>query len=664
MPASAAGRLTKPAEAKSGSQGVYRQAVASPDGSRVYAIGREFRAWKNDGGMWETSDAPIGLQLIDPQSGLRLSTLESDAHRVTLSEDGASVLLHGWLGSTLLGGPTGAVPGGHPRLSGILAHDRRDARGARRPDHARRRRTRVAAGPREAAASLVCGRRIHAVFRRTNARGGRAIGPPGLPDSAIGLGEGFALATRWRTFSRWQRALTGRGEFPLLVEDAERQAAQRPPHPHRVLLAIVRRIEAVVADQAGRRTPAASEMTPGEIEYCRGAFTEFTRLVFACTGGALRIEATELVLEEPARQLSSIGKGRYWLSAANAFAGRESMVPPDMLDSIAVYYKLPRGIVPALHGGAVGRDRGLRGSAHFSLWVSHWNEPLGPFNRTVIASLHEWLHNVSFYAHRVMGETAVPDCHAGEEYGYGDSDGGYPQWQAWNRDLMLRYTPREFWRRLTSRGRLLPPERLGFLFSLARGWRTHAAGSPAFDRRVFYGWYTVAADWMRRLPALEDGDLRRITGLRDLRVELRQSGPNSHVVWALRTSVPVDSPYADGDSLRVPPALDNVLSLGRLPAPGPVDDPVAAYTGAPLESIAWIRSPRAARDRRDLLLVRVDVAPWLLPRLRVVGRSAADSVVGYLSRKDPSEGHPVNLLVAAVDLGEPPPGDELAACAA
>ena len=146
MPDSAAGRLTKPAEAKSGSQGVYRQAVASPDGSRVYAIGREFRAWKNDGGMWETSDAPIGLQLIDPQSGLRLSTLESDAHRVTQSEDGASVLLHGWLGSTLLGGPTGAVPGGHPRLSGILAHDRRDARGARRPGHARRRRTRVAAG--------------------------------------------------------------------------------------------------------------------------------------------------------------------------------------------------------------------------------------------------------------------------------------------------------------------------------------------------------------------------------------------------------------------------------------------------------------------------------------------------------------------------------------
>jgi hypothetical protein len=506
------------------------------------------------------------------------------------------------------------------------------------------------------------------VFRRTNARRGPAIGeavrPSGLPDSAIGLGEGFALATRWNTFSRWQRALPGRAEFPLLVEDAERQAARRTPHPHRMLLAIVRRIDALADDEAGRRTRAVSEMTPHEVDYCRGAFSEFTRLVFACTGGALRIEATELVLEEPARRLSSIGKGRYWLSAADAFASRESNIPPDAFDSIAVYYKMPPGIVPGLHGGAVGRDHGLRGSAYFSLWVSHWNEPLGPFNRTVVASLHEWLHNVSFYARRVMGETAIPDCHAGEEYGYWDTDGGYPQWQAWNRDLMLRYTPREFWYRLTSRGRLLPPECLGLLFSLARFRRSLASWLPPFGRRVLYRWHAVAPDWMRRLPALEDRDLRRITRLRDLRVELRQPAPNTHVVWALRTSILVGSAYTSDDPVHVAPALDNVLSLGRLPAPGPIDDPMAAYTGAPLESVAWIRSPRAARDRRDLLLIRTDVAPWLLPRLRVVGRPAADSIVGYLSRKDPSEGQPVNLLVAAVDFGDDPPRDELDACGA
>ncbi|MBF8256480.1 MAG: hypothetical protein HW375_1387 [Anaerolineales bacterium] len=91
---------TMPAEAKGGSQGVYRQAVASPDGARVYAVGREYQAWKNADGMWEMSDTSLGLQVIDPGTGRRLTTLETDAFRVALSEDGAWMLLHGWLGPT------------------------------------------------------------------------------------------------------------------------------------------------------------------------------------------------------------------------------------------------------------------------------------------------------------------------------------------------------------------------------------------------------------------------------------------------------------------------------------------------------------------------------------------------------------------------------------
>jgi hypothetical protein len=78
--------------------------------------------------------------------------------------------------------------------------------------------------------------------------------------------------------------------------------------------------------------------------------------------------------------------------------------------------------------------------------------------------------------------------------------------------------------------------------------------------------------------------------------------------------------------------------------------------------MAWLRSPRAPRSQRDLLLLRLDVAPWILPRLRVVGRPAADSIVGYLARRDPSEGQRLNLLVLAVDFGEQPPRDELEAC--
>ena len=432
-----------------------------------------------------------------------------------------------------------------------------------------------------------------------------------------------------------------------------------------MLLAIVPHVDAPFLDAAGNPGRAVSDMTPRQVDYCRACFTEFTSLVFACTGGALQIEATELVLPKPARRLTPMGQGRYWLSAADAFAGREDLVPRDELDGLAVYYKMPPGVIPGLHGGAVGRDHGLRGSAYFTLWVSHWDEETGPLNRTVIASLHEWMHNVSFHAHRVMGDTAVADCHAGEEYGYWDTDGGYPQWQAWNRDLMLRYIPRDFWYRLSSRGPLLPSERLKPIFAVARLWRTlvHGGLRPPFDRR-FHRWHEVESDWMRRLPQLTDRDLRSITRLPDLQVRLRQPAPNTHVVWALHTSCEVESPYAAGDPLGAAPALDNVLSLGRLPRPGPIGDPAAAFIESPLESMAWLRSPRAERDRRDLVLLRVDVAPWLLPRLRVVGRPAAESVVGYLARRDPSEGQRLNIFVLAVDFGDRPPRDEVEACRA
>jgi hypothetical protein len=177
-----------------------------------------------------------------------------------------------------------------------------------------------------------------------------------------------------------------------------------------------------------------------------------------------------------------------------------------------------------------------------------------------------------------------------------------------------------------------------------------------------YGWEDVGADWMRQLPQLEDRDLRSVTGLPDLRLTLQQPAANTPVVWALQTSSPVDSPYASGDPLAAAPALDNVLALGRLPEPARLDDAAAAFHTAPIESLAWIRSRRAALDRRDLLLLRVDVAPWILPRLRVVGRPAADSLLGFVARRDPAEGQRLNLLVAAVDFGDRPPRDELAAC--
>jgi hypothetical protein len=212
---------------------------------------------------------------------------------------------------------------------------------------------------------------------------------------------------------------------------------------------------------------------------------------------------------------------------------------------------------------------------------------------------------------------------------------------------MLRYTPSSFWYRLTSQGPLVPE------------------GAPPTVRRpeadAFLRWSDVAGDWMRKLPILQDHDLQDLTRLPDLHIEIAQPGPNSHLAWGIRTSAPVPSPYHDGPLLEAPCRLDNVLAMGRRPEPTLPGDPSGGYATAPLESMAWVRSPNAPPDRRDLVFVRPDVAPWILPRLAVAGAPATDRVLGFLNRRDPSEGQQVNLLAVAVDFGSQPPRDELEA---
>jgi hypothetical protein len=106
------------------------------------------------------------------------------------------------------------------------------------------------------------------------------------------------------------------------------------------------------------------------------------------------------------------------------------------------------------------------------------------------------------------------------------------------------------------------------------------------------------------------------------------------------------------------------MAFARLPQPTRADDPFGGYAAAPIESLAWLRSPAAPADSRDLILIRPDVAPAVLERLRVAGRPASERVVGYVNGQDPAEGQQVNVLAVAVDLGPRPPIDELEAVGA
>ena len=87
---------TVSAEAKGPLEGAFRQAIASTDGSRLYTVGVDYHARRTDDGQWEMRDEPLGLQVIDPSTGLKISSIDSDASRVALTKDGAWLLLTIW----------------------------------------------------------------------------------------------------------------------------------------------------------------------------------------------------------------------------------------------------------------------------------------------------------------------------------------------------------------------------------------------------------------------------------------------------------------------------------------------------------------------------------------------------------------------------------------
>lgn len=87
---------TWPAQAKGASEGAVKRAVFSPDGSRLYTLSRSLHAAKNEDGVWEGWDEPLGLDVIDPATGLRLDHRDTDAGGLGLSKDGRWILLTGW----------------------------------------------------------------------------------------------------------------------------------------------------------------------------------------------------------------------------------------------------------------------------------------------------------------------------------------------------------------------------------------------------------------------------------------------------------------------------------------------------------------------------------------------------------------------------------------
>jgi len=86
------------AEAKGASQGGYKSAVLSPDGAKLYVLGRSMASsFDEQGQVTAVEERSLGLQVLELDTGLQVMALPTEADRLRFSADSASLLLVGWM---------------------------------------------------------------------------------------------------------------------------------------------------------------------------------------------------------------------------------------------------------------------------------------------------------------------------------------------------------------------------------------------------------------------------------------------------------------------------------------------------------------------------------------------------------------------------------------
>lgn len=87
------------AEAK-GANGTTKQALLSPDGTRLYVLGMTEQTSVDSNGQFQVNQTPLGLQVIDPATETELKKLDTIAAYFYLSPDGSAVILNNWQDSS------------------------------------------------------------------------------------------------------------------------------------------------------------------------------------------------------------------------------------------------------------------------------------------------------------------------------------------------------------------------------------------------------------------------------------------------------------------------------------------------------------------------------------------------------------------------------------
>jgi len=387
------------------------------------------------------------------------------------------------------------------------------------------------------------------------------------------------LLNEWGNPERLVRGSGGWEEFRALYEEAQQRIAAGRARVWKVKAVLFLRLNVTFTDVDGVASQQRTVMAAPEIQFALETFARFEAAVEAFTRGAVDIQITASLEEEPVR--GAYRAGEVWALDPRV-AGEEYLrgrFNPGDFDSI-LYMYLPGPIDSFSFGGTAGRTNNATQSF---VIVSSGREGGVRIGHTE-AMVHEWFHQVedtySRWGYGGYPNAALPHLHSAEQNGYTTDQAGYTGWFAWLRDLMLWSVRPGMWSKMSNRE---DPD-FGAVIKQTRPFSG-----------VRYSWASVRDDPWAKLPFMTPEDIGRLLGMG---VTVRTGAsqvlfvPDGQIESAVLTSVDAEEAF-----------LNNQLNFSR-------------------ECMARLRV-----HGKDICFVRFDMADFVLDSLDA-------EVLGYMNVED------------------------------
>ncbi len=398
-------------------------------------------------------------------------------------------------------------------------------------------------------------------------------------DWRIALNEFGNIGRRYYGSGGWE-------EFRWLYQRAQERIRRGESNVWKCKAYIFRRTDVLYRRVDGVLEPQRMYLSDEDLEFCLETFARFEALVEAFTEGALDVQLTFGIEEEPVTGYYE-GAGVWSLDPRDA-GERFLKARFNTGDYDSVLYMYHPGPTRAFSfGGTAGRINRAPGAY---VILSNGREGGLRLGHTE-AMLHEWYHQVEgtygIFGYGGYEYSWLPHLHSAEQNGYQPDMMGYSGWFCWLRDLMRFSVRPKIWEKLSNRRE---PD-----------WDSAIRQTFPYQGRT-YVWEEVRDDPWAKLPFLTPADLAKRMGAQNVRLI---AGP-SHVL-VLPEGVRVSSPLL-GEIDPEDFSLNNQLNFAR-------------------EAMA-----RLTIGERDFLFIRWDVADFVLENLPDrLGGALPANVLGYVS---------------------------------